>query len=282
MKNNRIKNILKHEKPLKFLISRFLIRTNLCKLIIIKQKNYILRFHPIPFLGNLWIDSNYKHTANIFFSDYLKNGDKVIDIGANIGAVTLECAKHIGDIGKIYSIEPHPSIYNFLEDNIKLNNLSNFEIFNYALGDKNGFTFLTDKRSDDQNEITEINGIRVPIKKLDNLIINEDDIDLIILDAIGYEKFIIDGGYQTFLHSKCIHFPVLEKFFKNYGYSYIDIFKKLEDLGFSIYEFTENHTIKPIPKNYHPDENSLITDLLAIRNLSDFLDRTKYTIINST
>tara|TARA_Y100000590_G_scaffold459628_1_gene617191 strand:+ start:2548 stop:3396 length:849 start_codon:yes stop_codon:yes gene_type:complete len=281
MAKSRIKNILEHDNPLKFLFSRFLIRTKLCNLIIIKQKNYNLKFHPLPFLGNLWINPNYKHTANIFFSDYLKSGDNVIDTGANVGAVVLECANAIGSTGKIYAIEPHPLIFSFLQENIKLNNLKNSIVFNCALGNKEGFAFLTNKRSDDQNAITNENGIKVSIKKIDDLEIHESKINLIVLDAIGYEKFIIEGGSKIFRNSDCVHFPIIEKFFQNYGYSYNEVFKKLEEFGFQIYEFSTEKTIKLITKNYQPNENNEITDLLAIRNLSDFLDRTKYTLINS-
>ena len=274
-----VKTVFEQEKPLKFLASRILIRSKLCKLFIIKQKNYNLRFYPIPFLGALWINPNYQHTANVFFGDYLKKGDKVIDIGANVGAVTLESSKKIENSGKVYSIEPHPQIYKYFIGNVRLNRLKNVKTFNFALGNKDGIAFLSDKHSDDQNSIiTNENGIRVKLKKLDDLEINEDFIDLIILDTIGYEKFIVEGGKDIFKRTKCVHFPVLEKFFKNFDYTYKDIFKILEDIGFKIYEFTEDRKISLVPDNYKPNETQTITDFLAIRDLPDFLERTNYSL----
>ena len=276
-----VKTVFEQEKPLKFLVSRILIRSKLCKLFIIKQKNYNLRFDPVSSSGALWINPNYYRPANVFFSDYLKKGDKVIDIGANIGTVTIEASKKIGDSGKVYSIEPHPQIYKYFIGNIRLNRLKNVKTFNFALGNKDGTIFFSNKHSDDQNSIiTNKNGIKVKLKKLDDLEINEDFIDLIILDAIGYEKFVVEGGKDILKRTKCVHFPVLEKFFKNFDYTYKDIFKIIENLGFKIYEFTEDRKISLVSENYKADDNRTITTLLGIRDLSDFLERTNYSLQN--
>jgi len=277
--NGYVKTVFEQKKPLKFLASRILIRSKLCKLFIIKQKNYNLRFYPVPFLGALWINPNYQYAVYVFLNDYLKRGDKVIDIGANVGTVTLESSKKIENSGKVYSIEPHPQIYKYFIGNVRLNRLKNVKTFNFALGNKDGIAFLSDKHSDDQNSIiTNENGISVKLKKLDDLEINEDFIDLIILDTIGYEKFIVEGGKDIFKRTKCVHFPVLEKFFKNFDYTYKDIFKILEDIGFKIYEFTEDRKISLVPDNYKPNETQTITDFLAIRDLPDFLERTNYSL----
>ena len=276
-----VKTVFEQEKPLKFVVSRILIRSKLCKLFIIKQKNYNLRFDPVSSSGALWINPNYYRPANVFFSDYLKKGDKVIDIGANIGTVTIEASKKIGDSGKVYSIEPHPQIYKYFIGNIRLNRLKNVKTFNFALGNKDGTIFFSNKHSDDQNSIiTNKNGIRVKLKKLDDLEINEDFIDLIILDAIGYEKFVVEGGKDILKRTKCVHFPVLEKFFKNFDYTYKDIFKIIENLGFKIYEFTEDRKISLVSENYKAGDNRTITTLLGIRDLSDFLERTNYSLQN--
>ena len=85
---------------------------------------------------------------------------------------------------------------------------------------------------------------------------------------------------RFYLKNKCVHFPVLEKFFKNFGYTYKDIFKILENIGFKIYEFTEDGKISLVPENYKADDNRANTDLLAIRDLPDFLERTNYSLQN--
>ena len=57
-----------------------------------------------------------------FVWKYLKNNDTFVDIGANIGTVTLEASKKIGYNGKIFSFEPNSKTYKFLEGNIQYNN----------------------------------------------------------------------------------------------------------------------------------------------------------------
>ena len=50
--------------------------------------------------------------------------DIVVDIGANVGSVSILLGKKYPDL-KIYSFEPHPLNYQNLVENIKLNNLTN-------------------------------------------------------------------------------------------------------------------------------------------------------------
>ena len=266
--------------PLKFIISRILMRSNLSNLIMIKLKDYNLKFYPIPFLASLWIDPQYRNKSHILFADYLKPGDKVLDLGANVGTVTLEAAAKVGSSGKVYAIEPHPRIFRYLQGNIKLNHLTHIQTFNVALGDKEEMGILSDIKSDDQNAIIQTgNGIKVPIQKLDDLPINESKISLMIIDAMGYEKFILLGGLKTLEKTKCVHFPAIERFFEKYGYNYKDILNIFTKQGFELFKFSVEKTIKSIDEKYVPDENALITDLLAIRDVNDFLSRTKYNLV---
>lgn len=57
-------------------------------------------------------------------SSFLKDGEAVVDVGANIGASTIPLAKkYKGSV--FYLFEPHPSIYLDLTENININCLSN-------------------------------------------------------------------------------------------------------------------------------------------------------------
>jgi len=48
----------------------------------------------------------------------LKKSDTVMDIGANIGFVTLALSRRVGNAGAVYSFEPIPSTYNILHKNV--------------------------------------------------------------------------------------------------------------------------------------------------------------------
>ena len=63
----------------------------------------------------------------------IKNGDIVIDAGANIGAFTVPTSKLIGNNGIIISVEPNKDNFSILQDNIKLNKLQNVIPINKAI-----------------------------------------------------------------------------------------------------------------------------------------------------
>ena len=51
----------------------------------------------------------------------LRRGDTFVDIGSNIGLMSLYGSKIVGETGKIYSLEANPSTFVALERNLKLN-----------------------------------------------------------------------------------------------------------------------------------------------------------------
>jgi FkbM family methyltransferase len=61
-----------------------------------------------------------------------KQGDIVVDIGANIGRYTIIASKRVGTNGKVIAIEAHPGNFERLNRNIKLNQLTNVIPLNYA------------------------------------------------------------------------------------------------------------------------------------------------------
>ena len=65
-----------------------------------------------------------------------KQGDIVVDIGANIGRYTIISSKRVGAQGKVIAIEAHPGNFELLNRNIKLNKLTNVIPLNYAVYSK--------------------------------------------------------------------------------------------------------------------------------------------------
>src|SRR4030042_7144688 len=55
------------------------------------------------------------------FKTMVKEGDVVLDMGANIGYFTILAARLVGKKGKVYSFEPEPRNYSYLKKNIELN-----------------------------------------------------------------------------------------------------------------------------------------------------------------
>jgi FkbM family methyltransferase len=84
----------------------------------------------------LFINGIYEHKTIDFLERNIPKGGVFVDVGANIGAISVIIAKRRPDI-KIYAFEASPFIFSFLEENIQKNQLKNIFAFNYAVHDEN-------------------------------------------------------------------------------------------------------------------------------------------------
>lgn len=136
----------------------------------------------------------------------------VLDIGANIGIVSLPIAKQFPNY-RVYAFEAQSLVAEMLTENINLNNLTNISVASYALGETDGTielahpdyntaenigAFSLDSFVQGVSNIArghgEVNSI--PIKTLDSIEFNEP-IRCIKLDVEGYEERVLRGGLET-------------------------------------------------------------------------------------
>ncbi|GAI92968.1 unnamed protein product, partial [marine sediment metagenome] len=73
-----------------------------------------------------------------FLVDYLLPGDVVVDVGANVGLITVIAAKRVGPFGRVYAFEPDEENCSSLDRAVQLNRLGNVRIERLALGDRDG------------------------------------------------------------------------------------------------------------------------------------------------
>ena len=64
----------------------------------------------------------------------LKPGMVVVDVGANIGEISMVAARRVGASGKVVSFEPVTAIADQLTEHVKINNLSQITVVRKALG----------------------------------------------------------------------------------------------------------------------------------------------------
>ena len=69
---------------------------------------------------------------------YVRRGDTVYDVGANIGYFSLSLAKQVGPTGHVIAFEPIPRNLEVLRKNIENNRLSNVQVFCAAASDRKG------------------------------------------------------------------------------------------------------------------------------------------------
>lgn len=68
---------------------------------------------------------DWERPTTEMFKKIVKEGDIVVDLGANIGYFTLLAARLVGKKGKVYAFEPEPTNYSLLTKNIELNGYDN-------------------------------------------------------------------------------------------------------------------------------------------------------------
>jgi FkbM family methyltransferase len=176
-----------------------LMKLKLSHLLRIKMNGFVLRFYPSSVSRVLWVNQylgvqSYPEEQG-FLTRYLKVGDVVIDVGANVGFLTLLSSTIVGRRGRIYAFEPHPRVYRYMEGNVALNEAENVRMFNIAVGERHGIVGFSDnKKDDDRNAVVcGESFMMVPARRLDQFDFGGDHISLLKIDCEGYEKFVLDG-----------------------------------------------------------------------------------------
>ena len=141
----------RHPRPARLAAARFLEWTGLSPLFTIPFEGYRLRFYPTNLTANLWIDRHARVHGLGLFKDYCESGDVAIDVGANVGEVSVILSQRVGAEGHVVAFEPHPRIYRYLVGNLALNRCANVSPRNVAVGDMAGRVRMSDGKVDDMN-----------------------------------------------------------------------------------------------------------------------------------
>ena len=144
----------------------------------------------------LYFESEYdKHTTQ-YLNDNISTGDKVVDIGAQIGYFTLHMASCVGDNGEVHSFEPHPINYKILNKNIGKNCCdSTIDTYNVAVyNKKTDLQLYVHPENKGMHSLVNTHtgkAVSVEANSGDNLL--DGKIDLIKIDVEGAEPKVIEG-----------------------------------------------------------------------------------------
>ncbi|MBX2805769.1 MAG: FkbM family methyltransferase [Hyphomicrobiales bacterium] len=140
--------------------------------------------------------------------DALKQGDIFVDIGANCGLFTVLGAMKVGDEGRVLAVEPNSIMLDRLKYNIGINELSNVEICESAIGPKAGEAELhIDRRQYGKSSIVsnkKLEKVKVKLDTLDSILESRglSKIDLMKIDIEGYEYPALHPFFETAQKSK--------------------------------------------------------------------------------
>ena len=175
--------------------------------------------------------------ATDIFIDNINIDSVVLDIGGHLGYFTCLSSKLASD-GKVHVFDVDPNCLILIEDNLKLNNINNVNINNFAVSDHNGFERIPLlqnpnpglKINSKANKYLDIKAIQIDDYILEHKIVP----DFIKIDVEGAELKVIKGMKNVLKQKKLkllieIHVDNLKDYFNS---DYKDILKIIEDEGF--------------------------------------------------
>lgn len=213
-----------------------------------QETDYLMNMKPGSYIeSSIFLKGIWEpHIAELIASYLRSPGQIVVDVGANIGAVSIPLAKRYPDTC-FYLFEPHPQIFSSLSSNCGVNKLSNIKLMNAAVSDEVGASLEFYAQRDATNmglsslrrnrDIKDFEIISVASVQLDDVFEGIDKkITVIKIDTQGSELGVLKSAKKTiFAHRPVIlfefeseYFPDLEEesktraeiltFFNEFGY----------------------------------------------------------------
>ena len=170
------------------------------------------------YLSLLFLGDFEKYESNIL-ENIIRRGDMILDVGANVGYMTLLMALKSGPTGRVYSYEPVKRTFQKLQENIKHNEklpLSEVILRRKGLGERAASipiylravvsgTGIDSGRSSIISDFS-IAGYKVIAEQIELCRLDDENIEdkltLVKCDIEGYEKAFFEGGMATLSRDK--------------------------------------------------------------------------------
>ena len=94
------------------------------------------------FIHGCWLGW-YEKSCVQFVASLIRPGMVAFDVGANVGYYTLLLARGVGPNGRVIAFEPDPVNVAHLKEHMRLNKISNVEIVEAAVSDREGTAFFS-------------------------------------------------------------------------------------------------------------------------------------------
>jgi len=199
-------------------------------------------------VNHIMCERIYEEETCVFLEDSLKNCDNptFIDIGANIGLISLYILKHVPNV-KVYAFEPSPHQHMLFSKTLDENKISDkIHLFDMAVSDKEGeISFFIHNEANcsgdgfrDTGRGGEGDSINVKTIPLDIWWGNngQQKIDLIKVDTEGAELLVFKGAKEMILNCyPIIFFEMQEVNYKVYNYSWRDVISFFNSVSYSVY-----------------------------------------------
>lgn len=256
--------------------ARLLQGLGLSSLFTIQQDGYRLRFYPTNVSATLWINPRGRIHGLELFRDYCQDGDTAIDVGANVGEVSIILSRRVGPAGRVIAFEPQTRIFRYLNGNLALNQCANVTARNLAMAAAAGTVRMTDSKWDDMNRVHDGPGVTVPASTLDAELDGIGAIALLKIDVEGSELRVLEGGPNTLVRVQCINCEMGEDHYRRCGYGMPDLIGFLQRHGFRTFVVAAERALRPVDTSFCDSGGH---ELVAVRDLAGFQARTGWRLL---
>lgn len=186
---------------------------------------------------SLFQTGTYEKGTLHLLEKFLNPGDCFVDVGANIGLMSIFASLQVGNTGKVIAFEAHPETYDLLKFNLELNKVSNAETCAFALGDENTTAFIYDNWDINRggaslvirNEASA--GHQVEVRKLDEALPEDLSPKVIKIDVEGFELQVLKGAKETIAKARpmlIVEFSAI----RDNRYDNFELIDYIESFGF--------------------------------------------------
>lgn len=222
-----------------------------------------LRFRAYPDCrsSSLAVYVRIPYRREITFLRSRLRGGTLIDVGANVGLVTLLLADRLEHA---LLFEPNPAALRRARENLELNGLG-FATFDLALSDRDGELAVEDRGGvDSENQVvSESRPTRFPIRRVFcrrlDAVLAEDppagEIALIKIDVEGHEEAVVRGMLGTLADRR----PPLVMFEYLQRTDLAAVIGLLDSAGYGVHRLDENDRLVPLSGDPRP-----LQDLFAV------------------
>lgn len=172
--------------------------------------NFLIHVDTSSFLEwSVFFFGHYEPEVVRHIQRYLPTGGVALDVGANVGLMTLVMAKATGTGGRVIAVEPNPRVFERLSQNLQLNRVERITLYPCALGAGPGKATLHCPVANSVNQgcatfasktqapLSE--DLEVSVQTLDQIVKQEQllRLDLVKIDTEGWDFFVLKGGART-------------------------------------------------------------------------------------
>lgn len=208
-----------------------------------------------PIAFNLLISGDYEPEVLTLLQSRLQPGDTALDIGANVGVFTLPLAASVGRSGQDIAVEASPPVVQYLDRNVRVNQLTNVLHHHAAAADQPGEVsfFEAPAHSFGMSGLGNLAGStthRVPARTVDEMVstAGSQRVAATKVDVEGFEVLVFKGA-RGLIERRALNFILFE--FLDWAEARVpggqpgDAQRFLREMGFQLWRLDDYHHGRP-------------------------------------